>query len=166
MTKNTTCIDSALLRERSLKYKRFAEAFSYPKNKDLCLEYDRLFRQGEIWLYGSEHKAENEFQRANDLADINGFYKAFGLETDKERPDALPCELEFMHYLIFKEMNAPGAEKADICLSAQKKFFEEHLYPAAKNIAKKIPRLAKDGFYQEAGQELLRFLESEKEILR
>ena len=78
-----------------LKYKMLAEAFSYPKEEGLQLEYDRLFRQGEVWLYGLEYAIENEFQRAQGLADINGFYRAFGLETDKERPDSLVCELEF-----------------------------------------------------------------------
>ncbi len=171
--------------ERMLEYKKLAIAFSYPDDsffaffpqisqepEALRLEYDRLFRSSEVWLYGSEHTAENEFQRAQNLADINGFYRAFGLEPDKDRPDALSCELEFMHYLIFKKLHAlkdknkPGNRaKASTCLGAEKKFFSEHLYPAAKSIARKITSQAKDGFYLAASQELLKFLEAEEEGL-
>ncbi len=193
MTKKEMSIDSALHnpesaeglscdRERMLRYKKFAAAFSYPddnffkffpdtgyKREILCLEYDRLFRANEVWLYGSEYKAENEFQRVNDLSDISGFYKAFGLSPDKDRPDSLRCELEFMYYIIFKKLHAlegddidNRGEKVYVCADTQKKFFNEHLYPAAKKIGKKIISKAKDKFYAEAAKELLGFLESER----
>lgn len=147
-----------------LKYKALAAAFSYPENKELVSEYDRLFRQSEIWLYGAEHIAENEFQRSNLLSDIAGFYKAFGLQTDKDRPDFLVSELEFMYYLIHKELKAPDEEKASVCRDAARKFFKEHLYPAAKKISKKIISQDKCNFYPARAQELLEFLESEKKI--
>lgn len=151
-------------KERLLKYKTFAEAFSYPKVEDLRLEYDRLFRQSELWLYGAEYKIKNEFQRAQDLADINGFYRAFGLETDKDRPDSLPCELEFMHYLIFKELNAQSEEKSFLCQDAQKKFFREHLYPAAIKICSAITSHTENNFFLRNAKQLLEFLESENKL--
>ena len=165
--RNSVCTGLASRKERLLKYKKFSKAFSYPTKPDLSFEYDRLFRTNEVWLYGSEYKAENEFQRANDLADINGFYRAFGLETNQERPDALPCFLEFMHYLIFKELyakksNHPDArQRITICQDAQKKFFQAHLYPDAKKIAQKILSLKRGNFYTDMARELLDFLESE-----
>ena len=168
MTKTSTYTGSALLNllnDRMLKYKALATAFSYPEKKELFSEYDRLFRQNELWLYGAEYMAENEFQRSRILSDIAGFYKAFGLETDKDRPDLLVSELEFMHYLLYKQINAPDNQKASICQDAQIKFFNEHLYPAAKKFSKKIISLARDDFYLKAGQELLEFLESEKRAL-
>lgn len=174
------CTGSALLKDnqqRLLKYKKLAVAFSYPdeslrtffpdlstQKETLALEYDHLFRNSGIWLYAAEYTAENEFQRAKTLADINGFYRAFGLTPDKDRPDALPCELEFMHYLIFKEINAPSKEKALICSSAQKKFLAQHLYPAAKAIVDKIIEQTKNDFYKDAAQEMLRFLEAERSL--
>src|SRR3989338_1183347 len=129
--------DAQLIQERLLKYRELAAAFSYPKKEELRLEYDRHFRFSEIWLYGAEYTAENEFQRVKQLSDISGFYRAFGLQVDKERPDALSCELEFMHYLIYKELYClkrnlnQAEEKAGVCHDAQKKFFQAHLYPAA-----------------------------------
>lgn len=168
-------------KDRMLKYKALAAAFLYPERKELVSEprpffkdegeckkrrgeYDHLFRHSEIWLYGAEYIAENEFQRARILSDIAGFYKAFGLETDKDRPDMLVSELEFMYYLLYKEINAPDNQKAAICQDAQRKFFNEHLYPAAKKISKKIISQAKSGFYPEVCQNLLKFLESEKKV--
>lgn len=178
MSTGSVSLDSN--RERMLKYKRFAVALSYPDGdfmafypelspwrEELVAEYDRLFRLDEIWLYGTEHVAENEFQRASMLADIMGFYRAFGLEPSKDRPDSLACELEFMHYLIFKRLYALGnndiadaAEKALVCLDAQKKFFTEHLYSAAKKIAGSIVSQTENTFYLEIAQEMLTFLES------
>jgi len=170
-------------KERMLKYKFFSMAFSYPdenffaffsdfalEKEKIIFDYDSIFRDGKIWLYGAEHLSENEFQRANCLSDIMGFYKAFGIQPDSDRPDALTSELEFMHYLIFKQINAPSREKALICFDAQKKFFAEHLYPAAKKISENIVSYyyykIENGFYLEAAESMREFLESEKEILK
>lgn len=166
-----------LNKERLSKYKSLAVAFSYPEGgffdffpeasaekEGLFREYDRLFRAKDIWLYGTEYMSEHEFQRSNYLSDISGFYKAFGVEVNSERPDALNAELEFMHYLIFKEINAPAPEKAEIALSAQKKFFVEHLSPAAKAIAQKIIAITENQFYKNAASELIDFLSQEEEF--
>ena len=190
--------------KRMLKYKTLAAAFSYPddsffaffpnlssEKENLISEYDRLFRANEVWLYSTEHLAKNEFQRSNNLADIMGFYRAFGLEPDGDRPDLLSCEFEFMHYLIFKKLHAShplesedsadAKEKSFICLDAQKKFFTEHLHPAAIKIAEAIitktqkewresvppqtPHLEENNFYIKIANEMLQFLESEKRFL-
>ena len=174
--------NSCLIEQRMLTYKKFALAFSYPdddffklfpqlsaERERLVSDYDRIFRTGEVWLYGTEHLARNEFQRANDLSDIMGFYRAFGVEPDKDRPDSLSSELEFMHYLIFKMLHALKAvevrvsqEKASICLDAQKKFFAIHLYPAARRITEEIISKWNSSFYAEVSQEMQKFLDEEK----
>ncbi len=169
-------------KERMHQYRIFATAFSYPDKsffgnfpdllgdkQSLMAEYDRLFRAGIVWLYGAEHLVENEFQRANILSDIMGFYTAFGLEPDKERPDSITCELEFMYGLIFKSdrinqglITDNAAEKKDVCRDAEKKFFTKHLEPAANLIAKKIISESNNSFYKKSAKELLAFLRSEK----
>ncbi len=167
---------------RMLAYKAFSRAFSYPDDDffsgfpDLSeqreffhQEYDRLFRVCEIWLFGAEYIAQNEFQRVNLLSDIMGFYRAFGVEPEHDRPDSLTNELEFMHYLIFKEKRAAeigqDQEKSSMCFDAQKKFFTEHVYPAAKHIAGSIVAATRNRFYKEMSEDLLDFLEQEKAVL-
>ena len=171
--------------ERMLKYKTLAAAFVYPDdnffslfedlnlNRDvLILDYDRLFRAAEIWLYGAEYTADNEIQRVKDLADIMAFYRAFGVEPAGERPDALSSELEFMHYLIFKKQHAleetkisKTAENASLCVDAQQKFFSKHLCPAAKRIGEALMSLSENNFYTAMAREMLEFIESEKTLL-
>lgn len=171
--------DRSNLKKRMLKYKTLSAAFSYPdeqffayfpqlssQKETLQVEYDRLFRSRGVWLYGLEYLCENEFQRAQGLADINGFYRAFGVEPDKERPDALPTELEFMHYLILKQVRARDTQKALICFDAQKKFFTEHLYPAAGKIIENILTQAKECFYSETALSLREFLASEAAFIQ
>ncbi len=169
-------------RERAAAYKALAVAFSYPDEAlpavysqcadrlgELQAAYDRTFRTGNIWLYGAEHSTDNEFQRVEMLADIMGFYNAFGVEPQGDRPDALCCELEFMHYLIVKRTRLDGAagaaEKAAVCLDAERKFFVEHLAPTARSVAAGIAESPPHPFYAEAAEALVAFLDREQEQL-
>lgn len=179
------CIGSALPDEqRLLRYKTLAVAFAYPdenfftffphlssEKEKLLQEYDTLFRSREIWLYGSEHLIKNEFQRVENLADIMAFYRAFGLEPNKDRPDSLSCEMEFMHYLIFKKLKAEKIkdsqdrqEKISVVLDGQKKFFLTHLYPAAQKIAEALISQG-NNFYSTIAREMLEFLKLEEGFL-
>ena len=131
-------------------------------------EHDVLFREKSIWLFGGEHLAKHEFQRGHLLADIMGFYRAFGVVPQQERPDALSSELEFMHFLIFKQMHAKELgnqeeeeSKSQVCLEAQVKFCLEHLYPAVMEITEKILAEASSEFYKMVSTELREFMELE-----
>ena len=83
--------------------------------------------------YGGGSGEAAIFQRTQRLADIVGFYRAWGLEISeqaKERPDHIAIELEFMSYLAFKEAYAAGwdeEDRASLCRQAQQKFLKEHL---------------------------------------
>lgn len=171
--------------DQRLSYKALAMAFAYPDEtffrffqipaedrSPIIAEYDRLFRAGRVWLEGAEHIAENEFQRVSLLADIMAFYRAFGVEPARSRPDALNCELEFMHCLEVKRARAErdmaaddAGEKAAICLDAEAKFFTEHLAPAARAIAAGVRGTTTHLFYVEAAEELKEFVDSESRRL-
>ncbi len=76
-----------------------------------------------------ECRYHNPFSAYNEMADIAGFYTAFGLGFDKERSDHISMELEFMRLLTLKEAKAlmdNEPENLNICISAQKRFLESH----------------------------------------
>ena len=76
------------------------------------------------------------FQRSNSMADISGFYHAFGMTTSDqlpERPDHIVQELEFMAALLSLERQAYDDtsenrdEHLEVCRDAQRRFLKEHL---------------------------------------
>lgn len=81
--------------------------------------------------YETEYSNAHVFQRAQQMADIAGFYRAFGLEpsSEGERVDHIAAELEFMHFLSAKEAYAceHNPSEAEVCRDAQRKFLEDHL---------------------------------------
>lgn len=107
----------------------------------------------ECPLYETQYGAAHIYQQTHELADIQGFYKAFGLETsdiEKERGDHVSVELEFMHYLLYKQAYAQendGEEKVQICVDAQKKFLKEHIGKWVPLFAILFGRKAEEGFY-------------------
>lgn len=71
--------------------------------------------------------------RAQHLADIAGFYRAFGLQPSSrspERQDHISLELEFMAWLNAKTLYAfeqSDKDNENLCRDAQVRFFGEHL---------------------------------------
>lgn len=117
----------------------FRQIFSHNLTPD-CPPYETQ--------YGSSHI----FWQSQQLADIAGFYKAFGLALDNaahERVDHIAVELEFMGYLALKEAYALEGKKeaqAKICQDAQRKFLKDHLgrwlSPFRDRIQHKLPESA------------------------
>ena len=73
-----------------------------------------------------------------ELADIAGFYHAFGVELNEqaERADCISAELEFMQLVSAKQAialealrhaNAEAAEQVEICRDAARAFLKDHL---------------------------------------
>lgn len=101
--------------------------------------------------------------RTFELADIAGFYHAFGVEVTPggERPDHIAAELEFMHLLAVKEMIAHGegsAEHAAICRDAARAFLGDHLGRWVQRLAAGIERAGADPAFVAAGRLLERFV--------
>lgn len=99
-------------------------------------QFDGVFGhsvRGACPPYELEFGRSEVIQRASDLADISGFYAAFGMELAgeiNERADHISVEAEFLAVLCAKE--ACGVENMDPDLvesarSAQRAFLEAHL---------------------------------------
>ncbi|MBI2470060.1 MAG: molecular chaperone TorD family protein [Planctomycetes bacterium] len=125
----------------------------------------------ECPLYETQFGAAHVYQQVHELGDIQGFYKAFGLdlsEIEKERCDHISVELEFMQFLLYKQAYAlenHGGEKAQICLEAQKKFLKEHVGKWMPLFAVLFGRKAGDGFYCALSALTKEFLRLEMKLL-
>jgi TorA maturation chaperone TorD len=102
--------------------------------------------------------------RTFELADVAGFYRAFGVEVrpETERADHITAELEFMHLLAVKEAHAeqeegPG-EHVEICHSAARAFMHDHLGRWVPRFAALVEERAAHPFYAAAGRLLGGFL--------
>jgi TorA maturation chaperone TorD len=114
------------------------------------------------------------FQRSNALADLNGFYAAFGLRVSGDRPeraDHIVLELEFMAHLIGLELAAAeidtpeSAEHRQISHSAQAKFIGEHLAWWVPAFSKLLRRIDPIGFYGAIGTFLGAFMAIERTLI-
>jgi len=81
--------------------------------------------------YETEYGQRHLFGQSQELADIRGFYEAFGVRPRQggERPDHLACELEFLSLLAIKEASALAmrdAERVDVSRAAIALFIQEH----------------------------------------
>lgn len=108
---------------------------------------------------------QHAMRRTFELADVAGFYRAFGVETvpGGERPDHVAVELEFMHLLAVKEAVAHGeAPQADehlrLCREAQRSFLQDHLGQLAPALARSLAESAASPVYAAAGAVLAAFV--------
>ncbi|MBI3042541.1 MAG: molecular chaperone TorD family protein [Betaproteobacteria bacterium] len=137
----------------------YTRCFGHAMSKD-CPPYEAEYGQAHI------------FQKTHTLADIAGFYRAFGLDLaadSHERVDHISVELEFMHFLCLKEVYALANKHPDeqlaLCREAQGKFLRDHVCRWAFGFARRLCAKAGDTLYQELGQLLAAFLEAELRAL-
>jgi len=105
--------------------------------------------------YETEYTRGGDFRQNQDLADLMGFYQAFGLnlrdsEEFRERPDHIAVELEFLHFLCWKEAAARmegDEEHIGVCVDAERKFLADHLGRWADLFAHGLEKTAPEGFY-------------------
>ncbi len=117
-------------------------------------------------FYTSRHV----FQETQDLSDVGGFYRAFGLEmAGQERLDHISVELEFMHFLAYKEAYAlmhHGPAKARLCQEAQRKFMQDHLGRWGLQFARRLAQEAGGGYYGHVASLTEAFLTFDIDFLR
>lgn len=141
---------------------------------DLQSEHRRVFGHTiskDCPPYETQYGATHIFQQVQEMGDIGGFYRAFGLEVSegaKERLDHISVELEFMHFLCFKEAHAlknHGEDKAEVCREAQRKFVKDHLGRWVPTFTRQLIKKAERGFYKELAVLTGKFLVLECSLL-
>lgn len=108
------------------------------------------------------------FQRSAELADIAGFYRAFGMDAaadQHDRPDHISIELEFMSLLIDLECRAETADQFEIARQAQSSFVREHLSWWVPTFARLLAKEVPDRFLASVGQLLCAHLPAERALL-
>jgi TorA maturation chaperone TorD len=139
--------------------------------------HSRLFghSRGLVCPFETEYGPDGAFRQPQELADIAGYYLAFGLRPTAgadERVDHAACECEFMEFLARKEAFALGswpaaadepesAEWLDTIQGAARRFLREHLGRFGRAFASLLMKEDAEGFHGALGAVLFRFLGKE-----
>lgn len=141
---------------RSLK--ALTEHLDWPVFAAVQAEHRRLFphiHSADCPLYETAYSAQHVFQLSQTLADIAGFYRAFGLdrsEVRRERVDHISVETEFMSFLSYKEAQARlacNSEGLHVSRQAQRRFLESHLGHWLPAFARRLETAAGQGVYRD-----------------
>jgi TorA maturation chaperone TorD len=124
--------------------------------EQLLSDYRRLFGHtagGDAPLYETEYGEEALFQQPQELADLAGFARAFGLVLRPdihERIDHVSCECEFMSFLACKESYALSRGEREMFEASSRGtalFIKDHLGRFAPALAYRLEKADPKGFY-------------------
>lgn len=124
---------------------RYVACFEAGGPEPPCPPYEGIYRGGE---------------RTQFMLRVSSFYKHFGLsmsqeEGKREVPDHISAELEFMHFLTFKETQAREEGTEDLLrgyLLAQKDFLQQQLSQWLPNFVDRLEGACPVPFYVALGQ--------------
>ena len=138
----------------------------------LCLDellstHGHLFghtARGLVCPYETEYGQEGLFQQPAQLANLTGLYGLFGLkvrQVERERPDHISCELEFLEFLFKKQ--AYALEQGDESMEketrkATRLFLKEHLGRFGRAFGAQMKKHDREGFLGKAGDFTFEFL--------
>jgi TorA maturation chaperone TorD len=140
----------------------------------LKVDYSKLF-VGPYKLsaapYGSVYLESERKMMGDSTLDVKNRYREAGLETSKtfkDAPDHIAAELEFMYYLIFKEIEALASSDIETAIGfiqKQKSFLEDHLMAWAPQFANSIIETAENPFYLNLAKATNAFLQENYQIV-
>jgi len=128
---------------------------------DIKCDYMSIFDTGrKISPYETEYMLEKVSRKPFELADIAGFYKAFGFGVaqdaiNKESYDHISIELEFMAILSWKQeyaQNKNQDENFKVVHDARMAFVRDHLAKWGFFYCKQIATLTGYDFYKKLAQ--------------
>lgn len=141
---------------------------------DLEVDYARLFMGPFNVLappYGSVYLENERRVMGASTADVQKRYQAAGLDVAtgfKDAPDHIAAELEFMHFLIFKAMEAANdgdVNRVATCLLTQQSFLEVHLGAWVAEFVGNVVDNAKTSFYRNLGRATEAFIKDDYHII-
>ncbi len=147
-------------------------ALRTPSRDDVGLaeEYTFLFeRDVHCPLYEASYREERSLVFTHDLAEISGFYGAFGVQvslTHPDRPDHLSLELDFLSFLYAKQAYAveQGWKRRGVLTSkARERFLQEHLAEWLPRFTDRLDQHARLGFYPAAARLAQAVLDSDRQ---
>ncbi len=147
---------------------------TYADLKPLTVDFAKLFvgpYQLSAAPYGSVYLEGERKMMGNSTLDVRERYRDAGLDTAKtfkDAPDHISAELEFMHYLIFKEIESfSNSDPATAIgyVQKQKSFLEDHLMAWVPEFAGSIVEHAETRFYQNLAKTTKAFLKENYRIV-
>jgi TorA maturation chaperone TorD len=138
----------------------------------LAAQFARLFghtARGLVCACETEYGPDNAFHQPQQLADLAGYYLAFGLQpapASESRVDHIACELEFMDFLNRKHAwllggdpaSAERVETLDATERAARTFLRDHLGRFGRAFATRVIAEDPDGYFGVLAHTLFAFL--------
>lgn len=135
-------------------------------SQEIESEYTELFVTRMLCPPYETRYVKAGFNKSEVLADIAGFYNAFGFSlAGTEMADHVAAETEFLSLLSLKE--AVGIEEGleemvEVCAHAKKRFLEEHSGRWIESFCRNLIGRTKSEFYKKLAMFTGRFIEAEK----
>lgn len=101
-----------------------------PDAETLAGRWVRWFDHGRVSPYEGSNVPVTAGGTTPRLADVAGFYKAFGMSVSGERPDHIVAELEFMSLVTLAQADAIARGDLDgaaICAEIARAFVRDHI---------------------------------------
>jgi len=146
---------------------QMGDAIKKYSNEELAVEYAKLF-VGPYELkappYGSIYLDQGRRVMGDSTMQVKKMFEEAGLSIDdnfKELPDHISPELEFMYYLIHKEVEALENSETDKALSlkeTQELFLNRFLRQWVPRFCSKMKESTENGFYNALADCVLCFL--------
>jgi len=167
-----SCLDRAVGSQRLEAGIRRLTSRRVQDAEALAPQYWRLFghtTRGLICGCETEYGDENNFQQPQQLADVSGYYLAFGLtppSASEVRLDHVACECEFMDFLNRKEAWLLAAtdqideETLAVTRDAGRAFLRDHLGYFGRAFAGKLVAEDPGGYFGALGESFLCFLDA------
>ena len=138
------------------------------------VEFSRLFvgpYEMPAAPYGSVYLEDGRKMMGDSTLDVKNRYREAGLNTAKtfkDAPDHISAELEFIYYLIFKEIEAfsnSDTQTAIGFIQKQKSFLEDHLLAWVPEFVASIIECAEKTFYPNLAKATDTFLKENYQVV-